>query len=137
MVGMENNKYFNLNNAKELEVPEGLKIKILSNIKAAQKEKIRRKKRFFVAGFLLLLVLLIFSGTVFGRQIIASEFWSLARLGFTDSKIVLEHWSEFSWSLLETLPTMSLVGILTPVLLLLILLKKYGEQEMLFKFKNN
>lgn len=136
---MEKNFNHNLSN---IEPPKELKGRILMRIdderrmsaSSADRRQLR-KKMLLIGGFFVSGVGLFSSVTFFGHEILASDFWSLASLGFSDINIVLTHWQEYGLSLLETLPVVSIAGVLAPVMAMLLLVKYYGTQSI--GHKNN
>jgi hypothetical protein len=125
------------NNICEIEPPKGLKQAVLGRIKLEQEKKVFRKKILYFCGFFACISAFLFSGIYFGHEILTSDFWSIGSLAFTDLKIVSAYWQEFSLSLLETFPFEAVAFVLAPVFMLLVLTKKYYEQQNLFKLKFN
>ncbi len=120
----EKNKLFS-----EIEPPKGLRQAVFQRI---EKEKARRlflKKLLLLTGFAFSVALGIATSVFFGKEILASEFSSLVLLGFSDLKLLGAVWQDYLLSLLETLPTFSIVAILFPVFAFLMLLKQYGKLE--------
>lgn len=130
-------KKTNLNLKKlffEIEPTESLKGVVLSRL-AKEKEKVRRRKEFLLqAGFVFSIGSLAWAGIFFGGEILVSDFWAIASLALSDLRLVADYWQEFGWSLLENFPAAEIAGILLPVLLLMFLVKKYGQQEPVLRF---
>lgn len=130
-------KKTNLNLKKlvfEIEPPESLKGVVLSRL-AKEKEKVKRRKEFlFRTGFVFSVGSLAWAGIFFGGEILVSDFWAIASLALSDLWLVADYWQEFGWSLLENFPAAEIAGIFLPVLLLMFLIKKYGEQEKIMRF---
>jgi hypothetical protein len=100
---------------RDLNPPKKLAGAILNRIELEKNKAIQRKlflDRIGIAGSILFLL-----GTLFplGKIILESEFWQLASLIFSDLEIIVQNWSQFIYSLLETLPIVQIVGILIPV----------------------
>lgn len=131
---MKNDNH-NFKNICEIQPPSYLKEAVLRRISEERVKDIRRRKIFFQCGFAFSGLSLLFASIFFGNEIISSEFWSIASLGFSDMGIVLSHWQTFGLSLLETLPTVALAAMLVPVFSLLILIKNYAEQQAVLKLK--
>lgn len=126
---MDKNFKNNSNSIGKIKTPEHLKQAIFVRI---EKEKIKIAQRKLIAyriGMMFSLVASIFSGAYFGKEIFSSEFSSLVLLGFLDLKSVIVLWQDYAYSLLETLPTGSIVATLAPVFLFMILVKQYGKIE--------
>ena len=123
------------NSICEIQPPEHLEEAVLRRISEAKAERIRSRQLLFKCGFVLSGVTLLVAGIFFGNEIITSEFWSIASLGFSDMGIVLSHWQSFGLSLLETLPTVALASMLAPMFFLLMLTKEYANEQAVLKLK--
>lgn len=129
------------NNSKsiyDIETPKHLKQAVFSRI---EKEKVKIAQRKLIAckaGMAASFAVSIFSGAYFGKEIVSSEFSSLVSLAFSDLKTVAVLWQDYAYSLLETLPTASIVVTLTPIFMFMMIFKQYGkiEKRTLFQFKN-
>ncbi|MFH1183069.1 MAG: hypothetical protein V1690_02295 [Candidatus Moraniibacteriota bacterium] len=113
------------NHLRDLDPPKMLAGAILHRIDLEREKTIQRKiilDRFGIAGSILLLLTSIF---FFGRMILASEFWTLASLAFSDIEIIAQNWQEFSYSLMETFPTTYTVAILLPVFFFFLFFNSY------------
>ena len=124
------------NSISEIQPPSYLKEAVLRRISETREKEIRRKKILFQCGFVFSGASLLFAGIFFGKEIVSSEFWSIAALGFSDMGIVLSHWQSFGLSLLETLPIVALAAMFVPVFFFLMLIKKYAEQQPMQTFKH-
>ena len=114
-------------NIQDLNPAPKLEFLILQKIEIRAQKEARQK---VVSSYIYMfgsVCLLVYSGLVFGQEILQSEFWSIASLLFSDLKIVLVNWQEFSYSLLETFPTISVVAILAPIGFLLWSLASYSN----------
>ncbi len=111
-----------------------LKEVVLKRILLEKQKKIRRRIIFFRLGFSVSIASMFSAGVFFGHEIMVSDFWSVAGLLFTDIKLVGNYWQEFVWSLMETFPSVATIGVLVPLFALMLLIKKYGEQEAVLKF---
>ncbi len=96
--------------------PDGLEGQILHHIEALEAKHIRRALFLTRVGRAVSVVSLFAIGFTFGQGVIASEFWQLASLLFTDVGFVISYFSEFAYSLLETLPAFPIALILMPIL---------------------
>jgi hypothetical protein len=115
---------------ENMEPSKHLKQNVLLKIeKERQRQDLQRKmlfwSLFFIAG-------ISFIGAVsfFGNEILTSEFWNLASLGFTDMQYVVIFWQDYAFSLMETFPILPTLSILFPVFMMLFALKKYEDSEM-------
>jgi len=82
---------------------------------------LRIRSRFFVFFLLFVLsaVAIPFAVSAFSSSASASGFTTFVSLVTSDTGIVLEHWQEFGYSLLETLPILTLTFILGLSIILL------------------
>ena len=115
------------NKFSEIEPPKGLKTAVFQRIKKEQAEAILRKQRFFQVGLAVCGISSFVAVAIFGRVILASEFFSLAMLAFSDLKTVLAMWQDYGFSLLETLPTFSVTAALLPIFAFLMILRQYAK----------
>ena len=113
----------------EIKSPKILRKAIFQRIEKEKAGRIFLKKLLIIAGFVSSIVSGIATSVFFGKEILASEFSSLVLLGFSDLKLIATMWQDYLLSLLETLPTFSIVAILLPVFAFLMLLKQYGKLE--------
>jgi len=118
-------------NLKNIEPSGRLEAKILKSITLENSRKVARKLMYARAGLAVSFGALIYTLFVFGRAFLESDFWNLAKLSFSDSGVIASHISDYSVSLLETLPVAEIFAILIPVLALMLFLSYY------FKFTNN
>jgi hypothetical protein len=120
-----------------VEPPKYLKTAVFKRISEEAKKRLSRRKFIFRSGILLSFVFLGFSAFIFGKEILNSDFWSLASLGFSDMQIVTRHWQEFGLSLFETFPAEAVTIIFIPIFFLLVLSKQYYQNQnfMQLKFK--
>lgn len=111
----------------EIDPPVNLKKAVFARIAKERQKQIFRKKVLYFSGFAVSMIGLFASIGFFGRNIIASDFWSIGSLVFTDMKVVAAYWQEYALSLLETFPVEALVFVLMPMFILLVLAKQYSE----------
>jgi hypothetical protein len=111
----------------EIEPPAYLKKAVFERIDKERQKQIFRKKMLYFSGFLVSIISLFASVGFFGRNIVASDFWNISSLAFTDMKIVATYWQEFSLSLLETFPVESVAFVLVPMFVFLVLVRQYSE----------
>ncbi len=115
------------NKFSEIEPPKGLKEAVFQRIGKEQVRTALRKQRFFQFGLAICGISSFAALAIFGRAILASEFFSLAMLAFSDLKTVLAMWQDYSFSLLETLPTFSVTATLLPIFAFLMILRQYAK----------
>ena len=118
-------------NLKNIEPSQGLEGKILKAIALEKGLEIRKKLLYARAGLAVSFGALIYMFIIFGRSFLESDFWNIAKLVFSDSGVIASHISEYSASLLETLPVLEIFAMLVPVFAVMMLLSYY------FKFTNN
>ena len=78
---------------------------------------VQAKRDYMIAriGFVGSFATLAFSGWSYGQVFLQSDFWNLVSLLFSDAAVVLLHWGDFSYSLLETFPALPIMLFLVPV----------------------
>jgi hypothetical protein len=137
--GMEKNFK---NTISDIEPPKELKGRILARLEDERRKSAssadrrqKRKKMLLFGGFLASGIGVFSSLAFFGHEILASDFWSFASLGFSDAGVVAANWQEYALSLLETLPVFSIIAVLAPMAVVLLLMKYYADQK--FSYKNN
>ncbi|HLM83906.1 MAG TPA: hypothetical protein VK254_01680 [Candidatus Bathyarchaeia archaeon] len=116
---------------KDIEPSRGLEGKILKAIARENSLAIRKKLMYARAGLTASFGVLAYTLFVFGRAFLESDFWNMIKLAFSDGGVVAKNWSDFSFSLLETLPVLEIFAILVPVVAVLAMFSWY------FKFTNN
>jgi hypothetical protein len=121
----------------EVDLPKGLKEAVLQRIEKEKAKKIFRQKVSYSCGFFVSVSAILFSVAFFGKEILASDFWSISALAFTDMKIVAVYWQEYALSLLETFPFEAFAFVLMSVFSLLLMAKKYSEQQNSLELKFN
>ena len=109
-------------NTEILNPPHELEFSILQKIAIETKKQIKRKLIYSYIEIIGSTLLFIYSASVFGQEILRSEFWSVASLFFSDMGTVLVNWQDFAYSLMESFPIFSTVAILAPIIILLYLL---------------
>ena len=129
------NNHAHFNNICEIEPPAYLKGAVLNCIALAREVKVKRQKRLLTLGFVATGISFIAAVVVLGSQLMASDFWSIVALSYTDAGTLLGHWQEYGISLLETFPAMSVAGILLPVFLFMLLLKEYAREQYVGRLK--
>lgn len=95
--------------------PQGLEEKILYRINKIDEQQLRQAILITRVGRLVSFGAFVYAGFAFGHSVIASDFWQFASLLFSDVNIVTRYFSEFSLSLLETLPAFPIAIILAPL----------------------
>ena len=118
-------------NLKDIELSVGLEGKILKAIATERTQMVCRKMMIARGGLAVSFGALVYTLFVFGKAFLESDFWNLAKLIFSDTGIVAGHISDFSISLLETLPVIEIFAMLVPVFALLMMASWY------FKYLNS
>lgn len=96
--------------------PDGLEERILRRIEVMEEKRLQNALLLTRIGRGISAAAFLAIGLTFGQNILASEFWQLASLLFTDASIVMNYFGEFIYSLLETLPALPIALILMPML---------------------
>jgi hypothetical protein len=109
----------------DIEPSEGLEKRILKRIAFQNKLALRRKLTLIYAGFTASAGAFVWAIFTLGKALLQSDFWTLAKLIFSDTGLVLQNWVDFAYSLLETLPIFGIVAILIPVFALFMLGSAY------------
>lgn len=116
-------------NIPVLEPKTGLKAAILVRVKREGAKRLFWKKAFFrfisVSSALATLVAMV----TLGQEFVHSEFISMASLFFSDMSTVMTNWYDFSLSLLETFPTVTVSLILLPMFVTFMSLGSYLDLE--------
>jgi hypothetical protein len=115
----------------EIEPSIGLEKQILKKIALQNKLALRRKLAFIYAGFTASTGAFLWAIFTLGKAFLQSDFWTLAKLIFSDTGLILKNWVDFTYSLLETLPIFGIVLMLLPVFAIFMLAGAY------FKTVNN
>lgn len=113
----------------EIDPPAYLKEAVFARVAKEREKQILRKKMLYLGGFSISTFGLLAAVGFFGRNIVASDFWSIVSLAFTDLKVVAMFWQEYALSLLETFPVEAFACICIPLLVLMILIKEYISQS--------
>jgi hypothetical protein len=116
---------------KNIEPSQGLEGKILKSIVLKKSRKTVQKLLFVRGGLAASFGALVYTLLVFGRAFLASDFWNLAKLAYSDTDIIAKNFGNFSVSLLETLPVIEISVMLVPVFAAAMILSWY------FRFSNN
>ena len=102
-------------NMSQVEPSIELKGLILRRFETEKAKQMKRKLAFSYFGLASSLVAGVWAIVSLGNAILKSEFWSILSLAFSDLQVVARNWNTYLYSLLETLPTVSLVLILIPI----------------------
>ncbi len=117
-----------------IKLPPQLLTRVMARIVAEQRLMVLQRLLIPMAVvFVAILTLAIPIWQTFQADVITSGFGQYLALGFYDFKIILTDWQDFSWSLLESLPIISTVELLTVVLGFCLTLKflfTYGSEFM-------
>lgn len=104
------------------EIPPGLSKRIAEAVDREVNRRLQFRSRL-VSGFTWIsLVLSLTSLIFFGGGLIASDFWQLASLLFSDLPLVLTNFEAFALSLAETFPAGSAILLLLPLFVYLVML---------------
>jgi|WetSurMetagenome_2_1015567.scaffolds.fasta_scaffold23095_1 hypothetical protein len=112
-------------NISDLEPSVGLEKRILRKIDFQNKLALRRKLAFIYAGFAASAGVFMLAIIALGKALLQSDFWTLAKLIFSDTGLVFQNWGDFAYSLLETLPIFGIIAMLIPVFALFMLGSAY------------
>lgn len=108
----------------QIEVPKDLFGKVMSRIEAERKLALAKQRlSLMISALVGSLVAGVFAWRSFELDLASSGFGEYIALGFYDLRLTLGAWRDFSLTLLESLPTVSSVGLLGVVLGLLVTLK--------------
>ncbi len=105
--------------------PVELEVRILQKVSLIKAKNARRKLVLDYVGMTVSLAAFIYAVLIFRINLVHSDFLSLASLLFSDVAIVLAHWQDFAFSLLETFPIVSTVYLLVPIISFLMFLKLF------------
>lgn len=120
-------------NISELEPSSRLKSAIFRKIALEQKRQTKRDLALYRVWSFGSLTLAIYAIFAFGSTILKSEFWNILTLVFSDIQIVAANWNDYAFSIMETLPVISIILILIPFFTLILSLNFYWT----LKDKNN
>jgi len=112
-------------NIGDIDPPERLEKVILRKISLEKEKQIRQKLAFSYIGLAGSALASVYTWLVFGNSLLQSDFWTLAKLIFSDTQLVLQNWNDFAFSLMETLPIFGMIAILAPVFALFLLTSQY------------
>lgn len=114
-------------NIQEINPTQRLEVLILKKIEITKQKQIQQRVISAYVYMFGSVMLLIYSGIVFGKEILQSDFWSVASLFFSDLSVVLSNWQTFAYSLLETFPIVGVISISIPIFILLWSLALYSD----------
>ncbi|MEI7890415.1 MAG: hypothetical protein WCI36_00440 [bacterium] len=113
----------------EIKLPKGLKQAVFARIEMENQKSVARKLLLIRIGF-------VFSGissfaalAIFGKELLLSEFFSITLLVFSDLNTISMMWQDYTLSLLETMPTVSISMTLLPIFVFMFLLRQYGKLQ--------
>jgi hypothetical protein len=104
----------------EIEPSVGLEKRIFRKIALEQEKQTKKDLAFYRVWSFGSSALAIYAIFAFGNSIMKSEFWSVTSLLFSDIQVVAANWSDYTFSILETLPVISLIFILIPIFALVL-----------------
>ncbi len=107
-----------------MEMPEGLLDKILARIKR-EETLLALKKRLVIFSVSAIgsLIAFIPAFRLMQAELSQSGFTQFFSLIFSDTDVVLNVWTSFVFSILESLPALSIIALLTAIFIFLISLK--------------
>lgn len=114
-------------NSREIELPSGLRRAVFERIEKEKIQILASKRLFLRIGFVASGLSSIVALAIFGKEILSSEFIVILYLGFSDMRLVAVMWQDYAYSLLETMPTVSIAMMLLPIFISLELLSQYGK----------
>ncbi len=103
----------------------GLEGRILFAIREAEYLARRKKLMWSQMGLAFSSTMAVLAGIFYGQEFLASSFWNMIALVFSDAQVVALYWSEFSLSLIETFPLEALIFMLIPSFAVLLSLNIY------------
>ena len=112
-------------NISEIEPPKGLEKRIIAKIALRNKLALRRRLSFIYAGFTTSAGAFLWAIFTLGKAFLQSDFWTLAKLLFSDTTLVLKNWGNFVDSLVVTLLISGIIAILLPIFALFMLGSAY------------
>lgn len=118
----------------EIQPAPGLQARIFQAVAMEKDRAAERKLWVSRLGLGLSSAVFLASVSVFGKAILQSEFWSIVSLVFSDLLVVARNWQDFSYSLLETFPTVGATAVLVPVMMLLFSFSVYLEAGRKHKY---
>lgn len=107
----------------------GLEALILRRIAEEKRRQERRRLDTYRAGLVLSSAATAWVAWAFGGAFLNSEFLRMLSLVFSDLQTVAQNWNDFSLSLLETLPAVTLAALLVPLFILFWLTSAYLELQ--------
>lgn len=116
-------------NIQELDPPHKLESKILHGIRLEKDKQIRRRLLLSYFGFFFSAAAFLYTASAFGNSIVKSEFWDMVYLAFSDVAVIAKYGNNFALSLLETFPTMGVIGILASVFTLMLSFSFYLDSN--------
>ena len=132
---MRQNLHQIFKNIDEIEPAEELSDRIFACVFGEKDRIIKRKLMISRLGLGASMAVFLASSFTFGSVITQSEFWSIVSLVFSDMVMVVQNWQDFTFSLLETFPTVSVIAVLTPVMMMLFSFSVYLETNNKHKYK--
>jgi hypothetical protein len=131
---MNQNLHQIFKNMSEIEPTEKLTSLIFAQVSAEKDRVIRRRLMISRLGLSASVAVFLIMAFSFGQVIAQSEFWNIMSLAFSDMQTVVQNWQDFSYSLLETFPTISVIAILAPIMTLLFSFSMYLETSNKHKY---
>ena len=104
---------------------EQLQGKILFSIESLRNTRAKQRMQISYAGLSFSGIAFVCAVFLYGGAFVQSEFWSVISLFFSDARVVVSYWNEFSLLLLETIPVIPILLMLVPTFIFLLFLSMY------------
>jgi len=131
---MDQNIHNIFKDVAEISPEAGLTSRIFRAVEVEKDRAIKRKLIISRFGLGISAAVFLTAIFTFGTAILQSEFWSISSLFFSDMQTVLLDWQDFTYSLLENFPTVSVIAILAPIMMLLVSFSVYLEANNKHKY---
>ena len=105
----------------------GLAGMVSRRIQKEEAEKLRRQLWFSRLAALASVAAAALAIMTFGNELVHSEFAKMLSLSFSDLNIIAGNWGDYLQSLMETFPTLTVIGLLIPLFALFISASSYAS----------
>lgn len=99
----------------DIEPPSSLLDRVVQAVNRLRIRALRIRFTTMLIGLVLSLIGVILYANWFLSEIRESSFWGFLRLGLSDPDIVLTHFSDLAWGLLESIPAISVMVVLISI----------------------
>lgn len=113
---------------------EQLQEKILFSIESLRNTQAKQRMQISYAGLSLSGIAFAFAVFSYGGAFVQAEFWNVITLFFSDARVVVNYWNEFSLLLLETIPVIPILLMLVPTFIFLLFLSMYFKTREAHRF---